>query len=111
MLNRVEVKIRINYLEHKAELDKLAERIVYTGSIDAYFGYEHGHLEYRSVDFEREAVKKPNFQGNAVPDTIISREYSTEWKPGDEPYYPVNDEKNQRLYAKYEAMELEMGQA
>ena len=134
MLNGVEVRLGIDYLEHKAELDKLAETVVYTGPIDAYFGYKLGYLEYRSVKFETELLDKPNFQGNAavnytdretpwtriiehkwfefgkdengndLPKTVISREYSSEWKPGDEPYYPVNDEKNGKLYAKYNAL-------
>ncbi len=113
-----------DYLEKKAEYDTLAEKVIYTGPIDAYFGYTMGYLEYRSVRFETELLDKPNFQGNAavnytdretpwtriiehkwfefgkdehgndLPKTVISREYSSEWKPGDEPYYPVNDEKN-----------------
>ena len=131
MLEGIEVRLNTDYLKHKAELDMLAEKIVYTGPIDAYFGYRLGALEYRSVRFETEVLDQPNFQGNAavnytdretpwtriiehkwfefgkdvngndLPKTVISREYSSEWKPGDEPYYPVNDEKNNRLYAKY----------
>ena len=121
-------------MEHKTELDKLAETVVYTGPIDAYFGFKLGYLEYRSVRFETELLDKPNFQGNAavnytdrktpwtriiehkwfefgkddngndIPKTVISREYSSEWKPGDEPYYPVNDEKNSKLYAEYKQL-------
>ena len=109
----------------------MAEKVVYTGAIDAYFDYKLGALEYRSVRFETELLDRPNFQGNAavnytdaetpwtriiehkwfefgkdaegndLPKTVISREYSSEWKPGDEPYYPVNDEKNGALYEKY----------
>lgn len=131
LLEGVEVRLNIDYLEHKDELDALAQKVVYTGAIDAYFGYQLGHLEYRSVRFETELLDQPNFQGNAavnytdretpwtriiehkwfefgrddegreLPKTIISREYSSEWKPGDEPYYPVNDEKNGELYARY----------
>ena len=131
MLEGVEVRLGVDYLEHKAELDALAERVVYTGAIDAYFGYSLGALAYRSVRFETEVLDCPNFQGNAavnytdretpytriiehkwfefgrdengaeLPRTVISREYSSEWKPGDEPYYPVNDEKNGALYARY----------
>ncbi len=131
MLKGIEVRLGIDYLEHKGELDALAEKVVYTGAIDAYFDYRLGHLEYRSVRFETEILDKPNYQGNAVvnytdreipwtriiehkwfefgrdengvelPDTVISREYSTEWRPDDEPYYPVNDEKNQRRYEQY----------
>ena len=134
MLDGVEVRIGVDYLEHKAELDKLAETVVYTGPIDAYFGYKLGYLEYRSVRFETELLDKPNFQGNAAVNytdretpwtriiehkwfefgkdeqgnaltkTVISREYSSEWKPGDEPYYPVNDEKNSKLYAEYKKL-------
>lgn len=131
LLEGIEVRLNTDYLEHKDELDVLAQKVVYTGAIDAYFGYQLGHLEYRSVRFETELLDQPNFQGNAavnytdretpwtriiehkwfefgrddegreLPKTIISREYSSEWKPGDEPYYPVNDEKNGELYARY----------
>ncbi len=125
MLEGIEVRLNVDYLEHKAEYDKLARKVVYTGPIDAYFGYQLGALEYRSVQFETEVLDIPNFQGNAAvnytdretpwtriiehkwfefgaqPKTVISREYSSEWKPGDEPYYPVNDEKNGALYAQY----------
>lgn len=132
LLEGIEVRLNTDYLEHKDELDALAQKVVYTGAIDAYFGYQLGHLEYRSVRFETELLDQPNFQGNAavnytdretpwtriiehkwfefgrddegreLPKTIISREYSSEWKPGDEPYYPVNDEKNGELYARYQ---------
>ena len=131
LLEGIEVRLNTDYLEHKDELDALAQKVVYTGAIDAYFGYQLGHLEYRSVRFETELLDQPNFQGNAavnytdretpwtriiehkwfefgrddegreLPKTIISREYSSEWKPGNEPYYPVNDEKNGELYARY----------
>ena len=131
LLDGIEVRLNTDYLEHKAELDALADKVVYTGPIDAYFGFNLGTLEYRSVRFENETLDIPNFQGNAavnytdretpwtriiehkwfefgkdedgndLPKTIISREYSSEWKAGDEPYYPVNDEKNGQLYAKY----------
>lgn len=134
MLDGIEVRLGIDYLENKEELDALAEKVVYTGPIDAYFGYSLGHLEYRSVRFETETLDIPNFQGNAavnytdretpwtriiehkwfefgkdengadLPKTVISREYSSEWKPGDEPYYPVNDDKNSALYEKYKAL-------
>ncbi len=131
LLSGLEVRLNTDYLRHKEELDALAARVVYTGPIDAYFGYDLGHLEYRSVRFETEILDTPNFQGNAVvnytdretpwtriiehkwfefgkdekgrdlPKTVISREYSSEWKPGDEPYYPVNDEKNNRIFEAY----------
>ena len=134
LLEGIEVRLGIDYLEHKDELDALAEKVVYTGPIDAYFGYRLGALEYRSVRFETELLNIPNFQGNAavnytdaetpytriiehkwftfgkdeqgndLPKTVISREYSSEWRPGDEPYSPVNDEKNSALYAKYKAL-------
>lgn len=128
MLEGVEVRLNTDYLENKQELDALARTVVYTGPIDAYFHYSLGSLQYRSVRFETEVLDMPNFQGNAAvnytdretpwtriiehkwfefgtqPKTVISREYSSEWKPGDEPYYPVNDEKNSALYARYKAL-------
>ena len=134
LLEGIEVRLNTDYLEKKEELDRLAETVVYTGPIDAYFGYSLGALEYRSVRFETEVLDIPNFQGNAavnytdretpwtriiehkwfefgkdeqgqdLPKTVISREYSSEWKPGDEPYYPVNDEKNGALYAEYKRL-------
>lgn len=134
LLDGIEVRLNTDYLEHKAALDSLADKVVYTGPIDAYFGFKLGTLEYRSVRFENETLDIPNFQGNAavnytdretpwtriiehkwfefgkdedgndLPKTIISREYSSEWKAGDEPYYPVNDEKNGQLYAKYKEL-------
>ena len=134
MLKGIEVKLNCDYLENKEDLDKLADKVVYTGPIDAYFNYNLGPLEYRSVRFETEVLDKPNFQGNAavnytdretpwtriiehkwfefgkdangddLPKTVISREYSSEWKVGDEPYYPVNDEKNSELYKKYKIL-------
>lgn len=128
MLEGIEVRLGVDYLKNKAELDGLSDRIVYTGTIDAYFGYKLGVLEYRSVRFETEILDKPNFQGNAAvnytdaetpwtriiehkwfefgtqPKTVISREYSSEWQAGDEPYYPVNDEKNTKLYEKYKRL-------
>ena len=134
MLEGIEVRLGIDYLENKEELDKLADKVIYTGPIDAYFDYKLGTLEYRSVRFENEILDKPSFQGNAavnytdaetpwtriiehkwfefgkdeegndLPKTVISREYSSEWKKGDEPYYPVNDEKNGALYAEYKKL-------
>ncbi len=134
LLEGIEVRLNTDYLENKVELDTLAEKVVYTGPIDAYFGYKLGYLEYRSVCFETELLDIPNFQGNAavnytdretpwtriiehkwfefgkdengndLPKTVISREYSSEWKPGDEPYYPVNDEKNGKLYQQYKEL-------
>ncbi len=128
MLDGIEVRLGVDYLENKSELDALAEKVVYTGAIDAYFNYSLGALQYRSVRFETEVLDTPNFQGNAAvnftdsetpytriiehkwfefgnqPKTVISREYSSEWKVGDEPYYPVNDEKNGNLYAEYKKL-------
>ena len=134
MLDGIEVELGVDYLEKKEYYDSLGEKIVYTGPIDAYFAYTLGTLEYRSVRFETEVLDKPNFQGNAavnytdaetpwtriiehkwfefgkdengqdLPKTVISREYSSEWKPGDEPYYPVNDEKNGKLYEEYKKL-------
>ena len=134
MLDGIEVKLGVDYLNARRDWDGAADRVVYTGPIDAYFGYRLGCLEYRSVRFETELLDIPNFQGNAavnytdretpwtriiehkwfefgkdetgrdLPKTVISREYSSEWKPGDEPYYPVNDEKNGALYTQYRAL-------
>ncbi len=134
MLQDIEVRLNCDYLKNREELDALAEKVVYTGPIDAFYDYKLGTLEYRSVRFETELLDMPNFQGNAavnytdretpwtriiehkwfefgkdengndLPKTVISREYSSEWKPGDEPYYPVNDEKNGRLYQEYRAL-------
>lgn len=134
LLEGIEVRLNEDYLEDKEKWNAMAEKVVYTGAIDAYFDYALGNLEYRSVRFENEILDMPNFQGNAavnytdretpwtriiehkwfefgkdengndLPKTIISKEYSSEWKPGDEPYYPVNDEKNGELYQKYKAL-------
>lgn len=134
LLDGIEVRLNEDYLEKKEQYDAMAEKVIYTGAIDAYFDYKLGTLEYRSVRFENETLDKPNFQGNAavnytdvetpwtriiehkwfefgkdeegndLPKTVISREYSSEWKPGDEPYYPVNDEKNGALYGQYKEL-------
>ena len=134
LLEGIEVKLGVDYFDNKAEYDAMADKVIYTGPIDAYFGYKLGTLEYRSVRFETETLDMPNFQGNAavnytdsespytriiehkwfefgkdangndLPKTVISREYSSEWKLGDEPYYPVNDEKNGALYAQYKEL-------
>ena len=134
LLEGIEVRLGCDYLENRETLEQLAGRVVYTGPIDAFFGFRLGTLEYRSVRFETELLDQPNFQGNAavnytdretpwtriiehkwftfgkdeqgndLPKTVISREYSAEWKPGDEPYYPVNDEKNSTLYQRYKAL-------
>ena len=134
LLDGIDVQLNKDYLKNKSEWDGLADCVVYTGPIDAYFDYKFGYLEYRSVRFETEILDIPNFQGNAVvnytdketpwtriiehkwfefgkdangneiPKTVISREYSSEWKPGDEPYYPVNDQKNNELYLQYKKL-------
>ena len=134
LLDGIDVQLNEDYLEDRAKWDALADKVVYTGAIDAFFDYTLGNLEYRSIRFENEVLNIPNFQGNAavnytdretpwtriiehkwfefgkdengndLPKTIISREYSSEWKPGDEPYYPVNDEKNGALYKEYRAL-------
>ena len=134
LLEGIEVRLDTDYLAEKETYDAMAEQVIYTGPVDAYFGYSLGTLEYRSVRFEQEIMDISNYQGNAVvnytdretpwtriiehkwfefgkdengkelPKTVISREYSSEWKPGDEPYYPVNDEKNNGLYEQYKQM-------
>ena len=134
MLDGIEVRLGVDYLQDREALDALARATVYTGAIDAFYDYRFGPLEYRSVRFETELLDMPNYQGNAalnytdretpwtriiehkwfqfgkdddgnvLPKTVISREYSSAWKPGDEPYYPVNDEKNAALYARYRAL-------
>ena len=134
LLDGIEVRLNCDYLENRDALDREAKQVIYTGPIDAFYGFRLGTLEYRSVRFETELLDQPNFQGNAavnytdretpwtriiehkwftfgkdeqgndLPKTVISREYSAEWKPGDEPYYPVNDEKNSALYQQYKAL-------
>lgn len=134
MLEGIEVRLNTDYLVDKKYWDNIAGNVIYTGPIDAYYNYSLGNLEYRSVRFETEVLDKSNFQGNAavnytdretpwtriiehkwfefgkdidgndLPKTVISREYSSEWKPGDEQYYPVNDEKNSSLYESYRAL-------
>ena len=134
LLEGIEVRLGVDYFDNKEEYDAMADKVIYTGPIDAYFDYKLGTLEYRSVRFETEVLDMPNFQGNVavnytdsespytriiehkwfefgkdaegndLPKTVISREYSSEWKLGDEPYYPVNDEKNGALYAQYKEL-------
>jgi len=133
LLDGIEVRTDVDFLQHREELFALARRIVYTGPIDAWFHYAEGHLQYRMVRFENEVLDTPNYQGNAVvnytsaqvpwtriiehkhfecfgaevdalPRTVISREFSTEWRPGMEPYYPVNDERNTQLLARYQQL-------
>ena len=128
MLDGIEVRLNTNYLDNREEFDAMADKIVYTGMIDQFYDYKLGVLEYRSVCFETEELPMENYQGNAVvnyterevpytriiehkhfefgkqPTTIISREYSSEWKKGDEPYYPVNNDKNNALYQQYKEL-------
>ena len=128
MLDGIEVRLNTNYLDNREEFDAMADKIVYTGMIDQFYDYKLGVLEYRSVRFETEELSMENYQGNAVvnyterevpytriiehkhfefgkqPTTIISREYSSEWKKGDEPYYPVNNDKNNALYQQYKEL-------
>lgn len=128
MLDGIEVKLEEDYLAGRQKWDKQAGRIIYTGPIDAYFDYQLGALEYRSVRFETDILNTPNYQGNAVinytdsetpwtriiehkwfefgtqPKTVISKEFSSTWEVGQEAYYPVNDEKNNKLYAEYAKM-------
>ena len=126
MLEGTEILLNTDYLEEKDKFDQMAEKIVYTGPVDAYFDYKYGELEYRAVRFETEVLETENYQGNAVVNyteyevpytriiehkhfeygtqakTVISREYPVTWHKGEEPYYPVNNEKNNLLYQKYE---------
>ena len=133
LLDGIETRVNCDFFAHREELEALADKIIYTGPIDAFYGYRFGQLQYRTVRFETETLDTPNYQGNAVinytdretpytriiehkhfesfgqavydnPKTVISREYSTEWQPGMEPYYPVNDDRNAALYAQYKAL-------
>ena len=133
LLDGVETRTGCDFFADRSGLSSLADKIVYTGQIDEFFDFRFGHLDFRTVSFEQEIKNVPNWQGNAVvnyterevpytriiehkhfemfgqavydcPKTVISREFSTEWKPGMEPYYPVNDAKNSALYQKYKAL-------
>ena len=133
LLEGIETRVNCDFFANRAELSALAEKIVYTGQIDEFYDFRFGHLDFRTVSFEQETMDVPNYQGNAVvnyterevpytriiehkhfemfgqevydcPKTVISCEYSTEWKHGMEPYYPVNDDKNNKLYLKYKAL-------
>lgn len=133
LLEGIEVRTGVDFCAHREEYVALADRILYTGPLDEYFGYRLGHLDYRTVSFETEVLDQSNYQGNAVvnytdretpytriiehkhfecfgdevyknPQTVISREYSTEWTPGMEPYYPVNDERNMQLLSQYQQL-------
>ena len=133
LLDGIETKVNTDYFEDREYWNNIAEKIVFTGKIDKYFDYQFGKLEYRTVRFEEETLEEANYQGNAVVNytesnipytriiehehfekfgqevyesnkTVISKEYSTEWKPGMEPYYPVNDERNTKLYQEYKKL-------
>ena len=133
LLDGIETKTSTDFFADRSYWEKVAEKIVFTGKIDEYYGYRFGKLNYRTVRFEEEVLDTPNYQGNAVvnyteaevpytriiehkhfelfgaavydcPKTVISKEYSTEWKEGMEPYYPVNDDKNTELYQRYKAL-------
>ena len=130
MLEGIEVRLGVDFLKDRAELSGLAKYIVFTGQIDAWFGYELGNLEYRSLRFESETLSgTSNYQGNAIVNytdketpftriiehkhfypgletqsTVITREYPSEWRAGDEPYYPVNNERNNKLYEEYASL-------
>ncbi|MCR4898041.1 MAG: UDP-galactopyranose mutase [Acholeplasmatales bacterium] len=126
MLNGIDIKLNCDFFEERKELEAIADNIIYTGPIDKYFDYKYGMLEYRTVKFETEILNLSNYQGNAVinytdyeipytriiehkhfefdttsPKTVISKEYSKKWEKTDEPYYPINDDKNNNLYLKY----------
>ena len=127
LLDGIEIRTSCNFFDNKNELEGLAEKIIYSGPIDEYFDFKYGNLEYRSLRFEEEVLDKESYQGNIAvnytdhdhpytrivehkyfefgtqPKTVITKEYSQEWKPGMEPYYPVNDDKNSSIYEKYKA--------
>ena len=136
MLAGVEVRLGVDYLDDRQGLDAFAERVIYTGAIDAFFGYRYGELEYRSLRFESEVLDTDNYQGVAVMNftdgetpftrviehkhfefgefgalgkTVISREFPMPWARGDEPYYPVNDDANNALYEKYRELAASEG--
>lgn len=128
MLNGIEIKLNTNFFDNREYFENIAEKIVFTGMIDEFYNYKFGKLEYRSLRFETEILDEENYQGNAVVNyiereipytriiehkhfefgkqekTVITKEYPSEWKEGDEPYYPVNDEKNNKLYEKYKEL-------
>lgn len=133
LLEGIETMLNVDYIKDKVEFDALADKVVFTGAIDEYYDFKFGALEYRTVEFENQILDISNYQGNAVinyteadipytriiehkhfemfgadvencPKTVISKEYSSEWKLGSEPYYPINDEKNNQLYLKYKEL-------
>ena len=128
MLEGIEVRLNVDFFSERKYYESLADKIVFTGMIDEYFGYKFGKLEYRSLRFDNEILDMPNYQGNAVVNytedkvpytriiehkhfeygtqakTVITREYSKEYQEGDEPYYPINDQRNNELYSKYKAL-------
>ena len=128
MLENIDVKLNTDFFENREELENMAEKIVFTGMIDEFYDYKFGTLEYRSLKFEHETLEEENYQGNAVvnyteydipytriiehkhfeygnqPKTVITREYPATWNKGDEPYYPINNDENNKLYAKYKEL-------
>ncbi len=129
MLNGIEVRTNVDYIAQRNELNSLADNIIYTGEIDRFYDYRFGALEWRSLRFEEEIIDKPNYQGNAVINyteyevpytriaehqyfepgakhqkTVITKEYSKTWSKGDEAYYPINNQRNSELYAKYKEL-------
>jgi len=128
LLEGIDVRLETDYFSHRVELETLAGKTVFTGMIDEFYGFRFGNLEYRSLRFEHQTLGSENYQGNAVVNytdretaftriiehkhfefgtqdkTVITREYPAEWKQGDEPYYPVNDDKNNALYLQYKAL-------
>ena len=128
MLEGIEVKLNTNFFDNREYFESIAEKIVFTGMIDEFYNYKFGKLEYRSLRFETEVLNKENYQGNAVVNytereipytriiehkhfefgkqekTVITKEYPSEWKEGEEPYYPINNEKNNEIYDKYKKL-------
>ena len=128
MLEGIEVKLNTNFFDNREYFENIAEKIVFTGMIDEFYNYQFGKLEYRSLRFETEVLNEENYQGNTVVNytereipytriieykhfefgkqekTVITREYPSEWKEGDEPYYPINNEKNNEIYDKYKKL-------
>ena len=128
MLEGIDVKLNCNFFDNREELEQLAEKIIFTGPIDEFYNYEFGELEYRSLRFETDILNEENYQGNAVvnyteyevpytriiehkhfeygtqPNTVITKEYPDSWNRSKEPYYPINDERNNKLYEKYKLL-------
>ncbi|MCQ2554953.1 MAG: UDP-galactopyranose mutase, partial [Clostridia bacterium] len=131
MLEGIDVELSVDFLKEREKYSGIAEKIIYTGAIDGYYDYRLGELEYRTLRFENEVLDMPNFQGNAAVNytdretpftriiehkwfefnteaekTVITREYPQDFKKGDEPYYPINDERNEKLFKEYRELSL-----